>query len=222
VLLIAGELLRGVRIGTRATIAAAVVTAAAVAGGISLMSDEYSERWKPSSEYLRASLSAVEIARDRIDPAFVVSFPPSQTASAKTYLAAVDDYGSPAYSEDELAEKPDDVRSAADVTLAQALGLTLGSSNATGGKLDCQTLAATSTGRTGLTLFSGDFKLTNDSATGIVVRLGRFSGELPVQLGYFVSGSEVSLEIPADSSSRPWELGLAGDGPVELCSTAPA
>jgi hypothetical protein len=215
-LLIAGELLRGVRIGRGAIVAGAVVTAASVMGGLSLLHQEYSERWKTADDYLRASLTAIEMARDSVDPKFVMSFPPSVEVSSKTYLSAVDDHGSPALSESELLTKDEPYRATADVTLSEALGLALVPA-VVRGAAGCQTVQASPGGYTGLTLAPGDYTLMSESTTDVEVRLGRFSDGLPVDLGVVAAGSDASLGIPTDRSVQPWRLGLDGEGPVRVC-----
>lgn len=221
-LLIAGEALRGRRIPGPALVAGALVTGAAVIGGLSLMHNEHSDRWKPYGESLRYSLAAVEIAGESVDPSFVVSFPPSVNVSPQIYFSAVDDYGSPAYSESELAARPEADRAAADSTLASALGLGLAPESSARTTVECQTVQASASGVTGLTLLRGGFTLTNEGNSDAEVLLGRFSDGLSVDLGPLSAGTSTSLTIPVDRSTRPWRLGLAGEGPVELCSTAPA
>ncbi|MEK6277043.1 MAG: hypothetical protein AABM29_03410 [Actinomycetota bacterium] len=215
-LLIMGEALRGRRFGRASIVAAGAVTVAAIMGGLSLLHTEYRERWRPASDYLRASLAAVEIGRDSVVPTFVVSFAQSVNTSPEIYLAAVDDYGSPAFSESELVTKAEDYRAAADGTLASALGLSLAapSGQEAGG---CQTVQASPGGFTDLTLSPGEFTLTNEAGADIQVLLGRFSDGLPVDLGPLLAGSGASLTIPADRSIQPWRLGLVGEGPVNVC-----
>lgn len=221
-LLIAGSVLRGVRISGRAIATAAVVTGVAIAGGVSLLYEEYTERWRPSTDSLRGSLAAVEISRDSLDPAFRLIFGPTLALPPHAYLSAVDDYGSPAYSESELSARPEPDRATADRTLASALGLRLAPESSARTKVECQTVQASPAVFTGLTLLRGGFTLTNQGDADAEVLLGRFSDGLSVDLGPLAAGTSTSLTIPVDRSTRPWRLGLAGEGPVELCSTAPA
>jgi hypothetical protein len=124
-LLIAAEVLRGLRIPRWVTIAGAVVVSFAVWGGITLMHREWKERWLPASNLTRSSLAAVEIAGHAGQPSFRVIFPPAITVTDATYLDAVAEHGSPAYSEEELEARPGPERLSADLTIAQALGLAL-------------------------------------------------------------------------------------------------
>lgn len=220
-LLIAAEMIRGLRIPKPAIVAAAVVTVLAISGGISLMHREYSERWVPYADALRSRLAAVEIAGSKADPHFQVLFPPDIEASARAYFLAADNYGSPAFSETELEARPQGEREEADVTLAQALGLALHPPAESESTIACQPLRASSAGYTGVTLLHGGFTLANESGIGVEVHLGRFAEGFPVSFGELPAGVKTALTVPVDSSRRPWNLGLTGIGPVRLCTTTP-
>jgi hypothetical protein len=217
-LLIAAEALRGIRLPKLVVPAAAAVVLAASIGGISLMEREQSERWEPAANSIRSSLAAVELAGDAADPAFPVSIPPSITFSTGTYLDAVAEHGSPAFDAAELAVRPEPERAGADLTTAQALGLTLLPSREDSPR--CQTLEATADGATGLTLFPGTFSFENLGPLPAEILLGRFSSELSVVMGTVEPRVRSALTIPRDNSERPWILGLRGDGAVRLCITA--
>ena len=62
ILLLAAELLRGVRIPRSAAVPAAVVTAAAIIGGISLMNSHYDPPWSSATEQTKLT---VTVARHR-------------------------------------------------------------------------------------------------------------------------------------------------------------
>lgn len=221
ILLIAAELLRGVRVPRPLVAAAAAGTVLAAVGGVSLMHRELTERWEPAADAIRYSLAAVEIAGPGADPAFPVSFPPRVTVSAERYLDAVADHGSPAFDEAELAARPPEERLAADLTLASALGLALVTPEPTERRIQCQDLEASPDGGTGVTLLRGGFTLENRGSLPVEVLLSRFADEFSVGLGPLPAGIETSLEIPVDRSTRPWNLGLRGEGSVRLCTTEP-
>jgi hypothetical protein len=219
-LLIVGEGLRGLKRPPLALVAAAVVTALAIQGGISLLEREHRERWEPYADSLRAKLGAIEIAGPAADPDFKVFFPPDIRAPAGDYLSAVEDFGSPAFSEEEIDAHPEANLASADLDLAQALRLTLDPLPRQSRPLRCQTLKASSDGLTGLTLFPGAFSFENRGSLPTEILLGRFSGELAVVMGTLEPRTPSALTIPQDKSEQPWILGLKGSGPVRLCVTA--
>ncbi len=220
-LLIAGEALRGLRIPRPALVVAALIAGLAISGGISLMHREYTERWRPAADAIRYSLAAVDIAGPAAQPDFPVAFPPALTVPSRDYLHAVDEYGSPAYDEDELRTRPEAERGSADLTLAQALGLALVSPDPTERVIACQPLRASAEGATGVTLLHGGFTLSNETAAPVEVLLGRFATAATVSLGPVPAGLRTALHIPLDNSRRPWKLSLVGEGPVRLCTTEP-
>ncbi len=217
ILLIAGEALRRVRIPRPALAVAAAIGALSIYGGVSLAQREYRDRWRPTTRAIESSLAGVEIAGPAAQPDFPVAFPPAVTVSARTYLEAADRYGSPALSEPQLRERPEEERAATDLTIAQAVGLAL-QPPPPGSPIRCQLLRASSAGHTGLTLLRGSFRLRNDSAQPVEVMLRRFASDFSVSLGPVEPGQATSLRIPIDGGKRPWALGLVGAGDVQLCS----
>jgi hypothetical protein len=229
VLLIAAELLRGVRVGRRPFAGAAVVTGVAVISGLAFLHDGYKLR-KSESDVERAQLAAVETARQTVAPGFTLTSGFNRIY-AGAYLSAVDAFGSPAYTQVELVSSPGPARTAADEVLAKALPIGLApasraSPRAAAGQgpagRRCRTVQASPAGATALLLRPGEFTLKARAATKSGVLLGRFSDGLPVDLGTLPPGPGGSLTIPADRSTRPWRLGLRGAGPVTVCETPPA
>ena len=79
----------------------------------------------------KADLAALEIARSTVEPDFqlgaeIAGTPSLVNVYADKYFDAVDDHGSPAYSEGELLEAPESGRRQADIVLSQALPLSAG------------------------------------------------------------------------------------------------
>jgi hypothetical protein len=218
-LLIVGEMLRGIRVPRAAVVGVAVVTGFAVISGISLMQKVHDEQWRPFIDSQRSHLAAVDLARPATDPDFVVRFPPPLEVSVGTYYAAIEDHGSPALTEAELQARPEEDRAEADVTMATALGLEISPPNPGTETIGCQKLEASGGGETGITLLGGGFTLENQGAAAVDLSLGRFSEGLPVNFGPLAPSTPVSLYIPEDESDQPWRLGLVGSGPVRLCTT---
>ena len=220
-LLIAAEVLRGVRINTRALALGSALTALAVLSGLWALHLGHSNFLKPMSEGLRARLAAIEIAQDHLEPGFYVVSLLGQIDAA-TYLTLVDADGSPAYSESELASATVAARAGADNAIVRGLGVGLGngSGSPAEGQGECQTVAATPTGATGLTLGPGEVTLRARPEASAEVLLARFGDGFPVSLGPLEPGSAASVELPPDRSTQPWRLGLRGAGRVTVCPTS--
>jgi hypothetical protein len=222
VLLIAAEALRGVRPRTAVIAGMAAITVAAVLSGLWFLHLGYSDNRKPHSDLLRAKLAAIEIARNTVPRR--TQLPHLKKIHAGPYLSAVDAFGSPAYSEPELASSSEDARVEADNMLRSALGIKLvrqqtspASSAGGGPERGCRTVRGSPTEETGVELLPGKVTLRGGAATGAEVLLARFSDGFSVDLGGLQPGSASSLTIPADRSTRPWRLGLRAAGPVTVC-----
>ena len=220
-LLIAAEVLRGVRISARALAFGSALTVLAVLSGLWFLHLGQSKVLKPSGEGLRARLAAVEIARDRVDPGFAVPTSVFSETDARTYLSVADAYGSPAYSDPELASGTVAARAAADKVLAEALGIELGSGSGSRaerlGGSRCETVEATPATAPGLMLGPGQATLRARPGTSAEVLVARFADGFPVGLGALAAGSTATMELPPDRSARPWRLGLRGTGRLTVC-----
>jgi hypothetical protein len=224
ILLLAANLLVGVRIGRRALIAAAVATAAIVALNLVPLF-EGGDYLDEQTVYARADLGAVEIARNTVAPAF--GFDPSFSGTislinvkAGPYLTLVEKHGSPAYTPAELAKAPEFGRRQADVVLAQALPLTTetvpGPVRGRAGRR-CRRVAG-GPGAPELTLKPGatTVELPPGRAGGLFLR--RFAHSYPLAVRGVPAPSTTTVEIPADESSRPWRLRLDTGRPARVCA----
>jgi hypothetical protein len=222
VLLIASELLRGVRVDKRVLAVAAAVTAAAVVSGIFLLHDGYVLR-KNNSGVARARLAALDIARPSLSPQQEVPLEVYTQVPAGSYYSAVDAFGSPGYTESQLARSSDEKRVAADVMFESVLGIRLTPSASRGSGAQGHCRIASPTGRgPALPLGPGAYDLMDRSASGASLRLSRF-GSVPFgTLGTLSPGKWHSLVIPPDRSDRPWHLTMVGSGPVRVCSVRPS
>jgi hypothetical protein len=220
-LLLAADLLRGVRIGRTALLVGAAVTVAAVAANLVPLRD--GERWLRAQTVLtRADLAAIEISRERVDPLFRLMPDVAGTASlididAGTYLEAADEYGSPAYSQAELAAAPQEGRRQADIVLSRTLGMV----TETRDGLDRPPGRCVAVGGDGTPEVP-----VSPGATSILVPPGgpaefllrRFAvGEYPVSTSGAAGNTTTLLEIPADAAARPWRLRVEAAQGAEVC-----
>jgi hypothetical protein len=222
VLLVAADLLRGVKLERRLVIPALAVVAAAVASSLLFLHESY-ESYERTSGLERADLTAVEIARDTVEPGLILSEDIADTGyvpvEVGSYLSARDTFGSPAYTEAELEAAPEEARVPADKVLAAALGVELRPVAAPRGEAlkDCRAVEAASGEATVVTLPTGGALLRSGGGAG-EVSLGRFADAFPVQLGSLAPGVWNELAIPTDSSARPWRAQLSSSGGLTVCS----
>ncbi len=217
--MVAAELFRGARV-KRSIVAAIVVVAtlAALANFSYLRINAKGLEGQAQSQ--RGGLAALELTRDQVDPGFILTEENSginylEIVDAADYLSAIDEFGSPAYTPEELPGSPERSRVSADMVFAAALDLRLEpTSVAADGCADLD-LAATPT----TTTVMAPGALTVAVHEGSVeVRLRRYASDsFPVGLGKVEAGDEVELAIPADGSDQRWQVALIGPGEAEVC-----
>jgi hypothetical protein len=224
VLLVATDLLRGVRLGPRLLPVAGVVVLAAVTSNLLYLHEAYGS-YRSSTEIIRGNLTAMEIARNTIDPAFFLEEEFADTGfdhiDAGSYFAAVDDFGSPAYTVAELQAAGEPARFAADKVLLNALRVQLEPipRSAVPSK-DCATVEASQLFEVppgGVAIAAGAQPVTD-------IRMTRFAtpgknAPLPVDFQAEVGAGEATrLAIPRDLAPEvPWKLQLEG-GPAQVCA----
>jgi len=249
VLLVAAELLRGVRLDRRLLAPAIVVVLAAVASN-GLFMREAARSYERSTAIVRADLTAMEIARDTVEPTFFLEEEFADTGfahiDAGAYFAAVDDFGSPAYTIEELQGSTPEARFAADKVLLNALrvalepvstaGLPVNGAPAAG--LDASGFAAVPADGCLAVPGGAESPLLALPPGGAVVVAGaqpvtdlkmrRFSDgvetplEFPVDFQTGVAPDRaMAIPIPADLSTVPWKLRLEG-GAATVCGIGAA
>lgn len=216
-LLIGAELLRGVKLGKRLLVAATAVTAAAAGSGLFLLHDGYLLD-KTGSDLERAELAAAELGRGHGSSDFQITFGFFAGIDARAYLSAVDAYGSPAFSESQLAKASEPNRVAADGVLATAEQIKL--TPASIGEVPpgrCERSVAGSSARA---LGPGTYRLQTTTASHVGVAMSRFADLPSVPLGSLPPGATFSVTVPTDHASRPWRLFAAGHGALAVCRTS--
>jgi hypothetical protein len=238
VLMIAGELLRGVRVPRPAILIAYLAGAAIVAANVSVLHGAHLA-YRNTSELIEADLGAVEIARDSTATPFVLDEDIADTAYvhviSSVYLAAADKYGSPADSAAEIATAPEPARVAADKVLGRALGVSFGPVRtpppASGPPPQvivplgagahrhgsCIELRAGSPGAI-LRLPPGGAIVHASRQAGAIVGLRRFATATFPLSGPPLAAGQVGLaRIPTDRATRPWELRLSSPAASTVC-----
>jgi hypothetical protein len=238
VLMIVADLASGWRPGWRAVLATLAVGVVAAMGNLETLHQAY-RALSGSSQVVRGGLAGLDIAADRADPELVLTpensdFNYYTLVKAGPYLSAADKFGSPAYSETELASAPEGARKAADKVLAAALPVSLspGGVRPPSGaarprvvgppntRSSMQGSCVTVTGLAGaapiIALPPGGAILRAGGGVPHPLSLRRFAAEgFPVSVGA-LHGS-ASLVVPTDRSNRSWQLQIGGAGPVTAC-----
>jgi hypothetical protein len=240
-LLVAADLADGVdRPALIVVVIALGVAVASVAGNLTALHHAY-VTLKGGSAAERGGLTGLEIESDRADPALTLNtgnagFNYLGSIVAGPYLSAVREFGSPGYSESELANAREGARVAADLVMGTVLHPTLhpaprrlpttGSPPAlvgppgslAGRRGGCITVRAAGGAPPVLALPPGAVYLKAPPREVVSLGLRRFATQsFPVSTGR-LTGSAV-LTIPRDRSSRPWQLQLRATGMVTACGT---
>jgi hypothetical protein len=226
VLLLSANLGKDVRVGKRALSALAVLVVAAVASNLVLL-DDGASYLKTQTVLTKADLSAMQIARRTMDPHFVPAPDAAGTGSlvdveAGKYLPAVDEYGSPAYTANELTNAPSPGPRYADVILAQALPITTdsrsGNFRPNSPTANCQSLSAATASDAELRISPGLTKIAMSPGPAASFSLRRFSvGEFPVTTEGAPGNSTFELYIPADSAPQAWFLHVEAQQATRVC-----
>ncbi|HET7590880.1 MAG TPA: hypothetical protein VFK14_11950 [Solirubrobacterales bacterium] len=222
-LLLAVELLRDVRLSRRAVAIMGVVTLAAVASNLHFFKD--GSAWlKNQSVLTKADLAGIDIARHRVAPSFELAPQIAGTPSlidvfAGPYLEAEDEFGTPAYTPQELAEAPEPGRRQADLVISQALPL--GTSNSAGAAAPGKScaLGGGPEAPEDTTVGFGVTRILAQPGPEVAISLARFAepGEYTVKTAGAPGDSTTLLTIPKDGSSVPWRVRIEAQQPVYVC-----
>lgn len=218
-LLIAVNLLQGVKLSRWALAAGAAATCVVV--GFNLVPlREGRDFFARQAVLTRADLAAIEISGGRVEPSFRLSPEVAGTVflneiEAGEYLRAVDEYGSPAYSPAELRAAPEEGRAHADLVLANALPLAIETeSGEPSRRRDCVRLV----GPAPLALQPGVTTIELGPGGEGTVKLRRFARrEYPLRSDGLAAGSTTRLFIPRDGLELPWQLSVEAGQAARVC-----
>lgn len=222
-LLLAVELLRNIRFSRRTLAIMGAVSLAAVASNIHFFRD--GSRWLENQSVLtKADLAGIEIARSRVAPEFELAPQIAGTPSlidvfAGRYLEAEEEFGSPAYTPQELVSAPEPGPRQADLVISQALPLTTSTSEGAEAPGKGCVLGGGPGGPEDTTLAPGVTKILAEPGPQVTISLARFAqpGEYPVQTAGAPGDSTTLLKIPRDGSSVPWRVRIEAQQPVYVC-----
>jgi hypothetical protein len=225
VLMIIAALLRGTRLSKRALIIGGILAALAIGPNLVVL-HKGKEHFAAETVLTRSDTAALEIARQTVPPEFELAPEVAGTGAlidvqASKYFEAIDEFGSPAYSQSELESAPQAGRRQADIILATVLPITselqLGAYSP---KQSC-TSAGGPGGAPEAPLSEGSDLIEVPPGTEATASLRRFSeaGEYPVSLQAIPPEAAMKLTIPHDESPRPWMVHIESAAPVEVCGS---
>jgi hypothetical protein len=224
-LLIAANLLQGVRFNRWGMLAAGALTAVVV--GFNLVPlREGRDFFEEQTALTRADLAAIEIA-PAVDPGFrlppeISGTPFLNEIEAGEYLQAVAEYGSPAYSVAELAAAPEEGRAQADLVLANALPLSIETMAppARGQARGCvEVPGGTGPGDEPLALEPGVTTIALGPGGTGKISLRRFArAGYPLVAEEIAPASATRLVVPPDRAPRPWRLLVEAPQTAIVCS----
>jgi hypothetical protein len=219
VLIVAVEASRGVRLGTTALVVIYALAVLALATNVRLLVDG-AAGLRDAGRQERASLAMVELAQGRVGGEFGSGFTGAMLRFtgegdvATGYLAAVDEFGSPAYSLEELRSQSEPIRQLADRQLADDLGVHL--EPATGPPIGCRRVTGEPGAGTSFELPPGGAVLRT-SGEPSELRLRRFATTFANDpVGSLEPGIPTSVIIPPDAAPDPWYSSVPATA-VDVC-----
>jgi hypothetical protein len=226
IVLVLANLLPKVSWSRRALIGATAVVVLAAGPNLAVLK-QGRDNLRVQTVLTRADLAAIEIARRTVDPDFqlgpeVAGTPSLVNVYAGSWLEADEEYGSPAYSEAELAAAPVPGPRWADVVLSQALPLKtvvrLNGYDAGGGRENCVAVEADAPALSGVQVDPGQTRIEVPPGPEAQLSMRRFAAEeFPVPLTAAPGGSSLVLDVPRDESPRPWQLHVDAEQSVRVC-----
>jgi hypothetical protein len=201
VLLAVGELLAGRSLGVVPTVLVLAVVAWSIVWNVGELSDG-ADLQRHRAEEMRAQLAAVELGGAAIDPNMRVGRFLLETR-AEPWLDVSDQYGSPAYSLDELRDAPLHARRAADRLLVRGTGVAFGSGIRSGGCESADGPIELPADATNVTVLTGDEPSS--------VRLGVFGPGVPI--GELAANGGDAFDLPRLDGAR-WTVRAAGGARV--------
>lgn len=221
-LMLLGGTFSGLRPGPRAIRWIGAVAVFAVAVNLAGLVYVFNNRYMDYQERNLAGLTAIDLARDTVKPRFSVGISTDDGARvfADDYLAVVDRYGSPAWSDSDADGASAKNRKRLDEQLVLALPVqVLPVAEARPVRRQCSVLTASEGSPQTIPVTSELLYLRSEEM--VVILLGRFGSGAEAVAWALAPGEPVGYMIPPDRSTRPWQIGFRGSGEVTVCPARP-
>lgn len=228
VLLMAADLLQGVRFNRRALWIGGAIVLAAVASNLVPLK-EGRDVLKAQTVLTRSDVGAIDIARRTVRPTFaltpeIAGTPSLIDVNAAEYLPAVREYGSPGYTPSEMENAPEAGRRQADIVLSWALPISVVThrgaySRSASANENCVALpGGPADSSSDVTIFPGLTRIELAPGPHAAFSLRRFAvGEYPVATEGAAGDTVTLLRIPRDTATQPWHLHVEAHQPARVC-----
>jgi hypothetical protein len=214
VVLIAVELARGVRISRTALVLLAAVALTAAVSNVTALRLQGDTRRAQIAD-VQARMGAVLIARDSIDPGFVIDLAPhGPPIHAAQLIGAIDQLGSPVFSAAQLPARSEEARGLADGTLVAAERIAPAPAPAG----SCTPFARAAPGTPAdLEVPPGGVRVVPARAAPVEVRLRRYAVAFGADPTFTLTG-RATIAMPRDRAPQPWHIQVSSSAAVTLCA----
>jgi hypothetical protein len=214
-ILLAAELLRGVRIGRAGLAVLSAVTALVVVSNLLVMRHGY-DFMRVESRTAEVDLGALELLGHAAPPGLwlttsIAGDPYLSGVTAGRYFAATRSHGSPPFSSaEQIASSPSPQRQAADGVLAAGYGITARPAIATRSDRGCGRLpAGTGQGGPPLALSPPGTLLRNLANIPLAIGVSHFGpSQRPAYFAFLPARATVQVHIPMASATIRWRLSV--------------
>jgi len=219
-ILLAAELLRGIRLNRAALWAASVAAVLIVTSNLDSLRSGY-DFMRDHAGYVKADLGALEVAGPSAPSGLwllqpVARDPYLSGVTAGRYFAQIAAHGLPAYDTPaQLEVASPRYQQAADSVLAAAYRLSprpiSGAGSGGTGVGGCRRLeASVAPPGPSLALTAGTIVVRNPSKAPLVIGMRRFApSSLPDYVGFLAARSSSAMSIPRDSLARAWRINIS-------------
>jgi hypothetical protein len=217
-ILIAAELLRPLRLGRPATLAALALAVVAFGSNLTVLASGF-RTMRDFADDTRADLGALEIARGAVPRDFrlveaVTSDRFLRDVTAGRYFEETDAHGSPAWSPERIGTAGDKPRQSADGVLVAAYRVRLAPAHRPAARSGCRVVEP----HADVGLPRGGAVLVNRGDAPLQIALRRFApADLARRLGRLPGRAAARVAIRGDGVSVPWRVTTSGRPTLQVC-----
>ena len=219
-MLIVLELMSGWKGEMRGMMFLGLATAAIVVANIPPLYS-FREFLRSSTQYTRAELGAMEIARGTVASSFMIQDPGNHVPpiTAKDYFRVIDKYGSPAYTPSEISSSPEPVKQAADRVLVEAGLLRVERGKNALSANSCERISPSKAKKGYTEDLPSDGLLVRASSRSAHVTVRRFALTGGIDVGTVQPSKDSRVTAAADRAGLPWRITVTSAAVFTLCGS---